>query len=458
MSAPEERMSEQEQRDQGQNGKVGLLERYDQSLLGVFGPPSLVLVEGRGCEVTDAAGRTYLDLLGGIAVNSIGHAHPAWTRAISEQAGRLGHISNFFTSPQQIALAERLLGLIDPAGAVRGTGRAFFTNSGTEAVEAALKLVRAHGNRAEPRRGRILALHQGFHGRTAGALAATWKPAYREPFEPLPGGVEFIEPTLEALAAAVDDSVAGLIVEPIQGEAGVHPLPQGFLRRARQLTRKHGALLIVDEVQSGVGRTGMWFEHQRELGPEDLPDAVTLAKGLGGGFPVGAMLCLTEQAVAGLAPGSHGTTFGGNPLATTAALATLDVIEREELPAHAETLGARLRERLAEVPGVAAVRGRGLLIGFDLEADDGAAPRAVTEARWRGFLINATGPRTLRLAPPLILTAEQAETFLDALPEILAAAAEEKSGAGDAPAQSATAPNHTAQKATAQNRDEGSPR
>ena len=399
-----------------------LLEKYGQSLLGVFGDPSLVLVQGRGCEVTDAAGRTYLDLFGGIAVNAVGHAHPQWVQAIIEQAGRLGHISNFFASAPQIELARKLLEMAEA-----GTeGRVFFTNSGTEAVEAALKLVRAHGNAAacsggRPR-SRILALEKGFHGRSAGALAVTWKPSYREPFEPLPGGVEFITPTCEALRAAMDDSVAGVILEPIQGEAGVHPLPEGFLTEARKLTRTQGALLVVDEVQTGAGRTGRWFEHQCELGPDQSPDVVTMAKGLGGGFPLGAMLCLTSEAAGVLGPGSHGSTFGGNPLAAAAALATLSILEREDLLRHAERLGCWLRGQLERTEGVSQVRGQGLLIGFDLSGPEGAAPAAVTAARRRGFLINATGPCTLRLAPPLILTQEQAETFLEALPEILAEA------------------------------------
>ena len=401
------------------------LDAYRKDLLDVFGQPALVLTEGSGCEVTDAAGRTYLDLMAGIAVNSLGYAHPAWADAVAAQAHRLQHVSNFFTTPQQIELARTLLEIADaPAGS-----RVFFANSGTEANEAALKAVRAHGNAREPRARRILALEHAFHGRTAGALAATWKPAYREPFEPLPGGVQFIPPTAQALEEAMGDDVAGVILEPIQGEAGVHPLPEELLLAARRLTREHGALLVVDEVQTGMGRTGLWLESLRVLGdPGQRPDLITLAKGLGGGFPIGAMLALTPEATGALTPGSHGTTFGGNPLATAAGLATIRALRDEDLLTRAREVGAHLREGLAATPGIGAVRGRGLLIGADLTAPDDeraapAGPDVVAAARRAGFIINATGPNTLRLAPPLVLTADQARTFLDALPGILADAA-----------------------------------
>ena len=401
------------------------LDAYRRDLLDVFGQPVLVLTEGAGCEVTDAAGRTYLDLMAGIAVNSLGYAHPAWVEAVAAQAHRLQHVSNFFTTPQQIELARTLLEIADaPADS-----RVFFANSGTEANEAALKAVRAHGNAREPRARRILALEHAFHGRTAGALAATWKPAYREPFEPLPGGVRFIPPTVQALEEAMGDDVAGVILEPIQGEAGVHPLPEELLLAARRLTREHGALLVVDEVQTGMGRTGLWLESLRALGdPGQRPDLITLAKGLGGGFPIGAMLALTPEATGALAPGSHGTTFGGNPLATAAGLATIRALRDEDLLTRAREVGQVLREGLAVTPGIGAVRGRGLLIGAELAAPDGdraapAGPDVVAAARRAGFIINATGPGTLRLAPPLVLTADQARTFLDALPGILADAA-----------------------------------
>ncbi|MCP3425270.1 acetylornithine transaminase [Rothia sp. AR01] len=407
-------------------GQAGLLADYRRDLLGVFGDPSLVLVEGSGCRVTDADGTEYLDLLAGIAVNSLGYSHPAWVAAIAEQAARLSHVSNFFTSPQQVRLAAELLEIAEsPAG-----GKVFFTNSGTEANEAALKLIRAHGNAGEPRRHRILALRNAFHGRSAGALAATWKEAYRAPFEPLPAGVEFIEPTLEALEAALGDDVAGVILEPIQGEAGVIPLSEEFLRAARRGTRERGALLVVDEVQTGMGRTGLWLESLRSLRGDEAPDVVTLAKGLGGGFPIGAMLTLTPEATGVLTAGNHGTTFGGNPLAMAAGLATVRTIREEGLMAHAVEVGEHLRAALAGVEGVGEVRGRGLLIAFDLldgEAS-GLAPALVAAAREGGFIVNATGPGTVRLAPPLILTRAEADEFVAALPGLLTAARERAAG------------------------------
>ena len=387
------------------------LRRYNSSLMGVFGTPQRVLVRGSGCSVWDADGRQYLDLLGGIAVNALGHAHPFVTSVISSQLATLGHVSNFFTSPTQVALAEKLLGL---AAAPEGS-KVFFANSGTEANEAAFKLARRNRG-ADGTRTKIVALQGAFHGRTMGALALTAKEAYREPFEPLPGGVEHIPfGDLQALRDAVDSSTAALFLEPIQGEAGVRPLPPGYLQAAREITREAGALLIIDEVQTGVGRTGKWFASEGVL-----PDAMTLAKGLGGGFPIGALITFGPAASSLLSAGQHGTTFGGNPVATAAALATVAVIENSNVLAGVRETGALLREGLAGIPGVTEVRGEGLLIGFDLAGD--VAPAAVTAALDAGFLINSTGPHTLRLAPPLILTADQAAGFLAALPQILAAA------------------------------------
>ncbi|GAA1121281.1 acetylornithine transaminase [Arthrobacter flavus] len=390
------------------------LTRYSSSLLGVFGTPQRVLVRGNGCTVWDADGNEYLDLLGGIAVNALGHAHPFVTSVITSQLATLGHVSNFFTSPTQIALAEKLLQL---SAAPTGS-KVFFANSGTEAVEAAFKLARRNSTPAtdgKPARNRILALDGAFHGRTMGALALTAKQAYREPFEPLPGGVEHLPfGSIEALVNAVDDTVAAVIIEPIQGEAGVRPLPPGYLQAAREVTARAGALLILDEVQTGIGRTGSWFAHQ----PSGIvPDAMTLAKGLGGGFPIGALVTFGDTVSSLLAPGQHGTTFGGNPVATAAALATLHTIEATDLLRHAHDVGAWLRAELATAELVTEVRGEGLLIGFDLEGDYAAA--AVTEALLRGFIVNAPTPHTLRLAPPLILTKDQAASFLDALPGIL---------------------------------------
>lgn len=387
-----------------------LLARYNHSLLGVFGTPQRVLVRGAGCHVWDADGKEYLDLLAGIAVNALGHAHPLLSSVISSQLATLGHISNFFTSPTQIALAEKLLALSEaPEGS-----KVFFTNSGTEANEAAFKLARRNAGTPEVPRKKIIALEHAFHGRTMGALALTWKQAYREPFEPLPGGVEWIPAgDIEALRAAVDETTAAVFIEPIQGEAGVIEFAPGYLQAAREITAEAGALLVFDEVQTGIGRTGQWFASAGVL-----PDAMTLAKGLGGGFPIGALIVFGTRTTTLLTPGQHGTTFGGNPVATAASLATLHVIESQELLAHVETVGADLRSKLAALDFVTDVRGRGLLIGLDLEK--AVATAVVNAALEAGFIINAPGPHTLRLAPPLIVTTEQLDTFVAALPTLYA--------------------------------------
>ncbi|MET0979095.1 MAG: acetylornithine transaminase [Paeniglutamicibacter terrestris] len=387
-----------------------LLARYNHSLLGVFGTPQRVLVRGAGCHVWDADGKEYLDLLAGIAVNALGHAHPLLSSVISSQLATLGHISNFFTSPTQIALAEKLLALSEaPEGS-----KVFFTNSGTEANEAAFKLARRNAGTPEVPRRKIIALEHAFHGRTMGALALTWKQAYREPFEPLPGGVEWIPAgDIEALRAAVDETTAAVFIEPIQGEAGVIEFAPGYLQAAREITAEAGALLVFDEVQTGIGRTGQWFASAGVL-----PDAMTLAKGLGGGFPIGALIVFGTRATTLLTPGQHGTTFGGNPVATAASLATLHVIESQNVLAHVETVGADLRSKLAALDFVTDVRGRGLLIGLDLE--QAVAPAVVNAALDAGFIINAPGPHTLRLAPPLIVTTEQLDTFVAALPALYA--------------------------------------
>ncbi len=387
------------------------LARYSTSLMGVFGTPQRVLVRGAGCLVWDADGKEYLDLLGGIAVNALGHANPFVTSVISSQLATLGHVSNFFTSPTQIALAEKLLELTSaPAGS-----KVFFTNSGTEANEAAFKLARRNSGGTGTKRTKIIALEGAFHGRTMGALALTAKEAYRAPFEPLPGGVVHIPfGDVEALKDAVDETVSAVFLEPIQGEAGVRPLPPGYLRAARELTARVGALLILDEVQTGMGRTGKW------LASEDsgiMPDAVTLAKGLGGGFPIGALVTFGAGTSSLLAAGQHGTTFGGNPVATAAALATLHAIESQDVLANVAKVGEHLRSALAALPGITEVRGDGLLIGFDLDAD--VAPAVVQAGLDAGFIVNSPGPRTIRLAPPLVLTIAQADLFLAAFPAIL---------------------------------------
>lgn len=399
-----------------------LLGQYRENLAGVFGDPALVLVSGEGAHVTDADGRRYLDLLAGIAVNALGHAHPAWVRAVTEQAATLAHVSNLFTTPGGISLARKLLEVTQaPEGS-----HVFFANSGSEANEAAFKLARRHGrehpdSRDRPRE-RVIALEHAFHGRTMGSLALTAKEAYRAPFEPLPGGVSHVPATVEALEVELDDTVAAVFVEPVQGEAGVRGLPEGFLARARELTRERGALLVVDEVQSGMGRTGSWLASSAQLPAGQFPDAVTLAKGLGGGFPVGALLTAGPEVSGLLGAGQHGTTFGGNPLAAAAGLATLTAIEDEGLLENTRRVGERLARQLRAVPGVTEVRQYGLLIGVDLEQrgdDDAVAQRLVSAARDAGFIVNATGPATIRLAPPLVVTEEQTDTFTAALPGLL---------------------------------------
>ena len=380
------------------------LERYQRSLMGTFGVPRLVLARGEGCHVWDEDGNRYLDLLGGIAVNALGHAHPALVEAVTRQLGTLGHVSNFFTTEPQVALAERLLSLTGREG------RVFLANSGTEANEAALKLTRRTG------RTKLVAAEGAFHGRTMGALALTSKAAYREPFEPLPGDVTFVPyGDTQALAAAVDERTAAVVLEPIQGEAGVVVPPAGYLAEARRITTEHGALLWVDEVQTGAGRTGEWFAH----GADVAPDVVTLAKGLGGGMPIGACLAYGD-AGALLGPGNHGTTFGGNPVACAAALAVLSTIESEGLLAHARAVGARLRQGLASDERVLDVRGQGMLIGLTLDRPVAAA--VVEVAQEHGFILNACTPDRLRLAPALVLTETEADEVLAAWPDILAAA------------------------------------
>lgn len=383
-------------------------ERYQGAVMNTFGTPKLVLTRGEGSHVWDEDGNEYVDLLGGIAVNALGHAHPALVEAVTSQLQTLGHISNFFASAPQIGLAEKLLSLMVPAGV---DGRVFFTNSGTEANEAAFKITRRTG------RTHLVAMEGSFHGRTLGALAITSKEAYRAPFEPLPGDVTFVPyGDAYALAAAVTDDTAALVIEPIQGEAGVIVPPAGFLAAARAIADRHGALLWFDEVQSGMGRTGEWLA---SAASGVTPDIITLAKGLGGGFPVGACLGL-GVAAALLEPGNHGSTFGGNPVACAAGLAVIRTIESEDLLEHVTVLGQKLRDGLAADPRVAEVTGEGLLIGVALASEKAAEVAAAALAA--GFILNNATAARLRLAPPLNLSVDDAEAFLAAWPAILDAA------------------------------------
>jgi len=377
-------------------------ERYRAAVMNTFGDPQRVLVRGEGCRVWDADGNRYLDLLAGIAVNALGHAHPAIVEAVTRQLQTLGHISNFFASGPQIELAERLLALLD------APGRVFFANSGTEANEAAFKATRRTG------RTTIVAAEGSFHGRTMGALALTSKAAYREPFEPLPGEVRWVPYGDEdALTEAVDETVAAVILEPIQGEAGVVDPPEGYLAAARRITAEHGALLWFDEVQTGMGRTGSWFGHDNS---GVRPDLVTLAKGLGGGIPIGACVALGDAGTL-LGPGHHGTTFGGNPVATAAALAVIATIEDEGLLEAARNRGDQIADGLGRHPRVAAVTGAGLLRGVVLtEPRSAEVQSAALDA---GLIVNAPRPDRLRLTPPLILSEDEAADAIRTLSTVL---------------------------------------
>ncbi|MEV1289332.1 acetylornithine transaminase [Micromonospora sp. NPDC049679] len=391
---------------------TSLVERWSQSLMDNYGTPPLALARGEGAVVVDEAGRSYVDLLGGIAVNSLGHAHPAIVDAVTRQIATLGHVSNLYVAEPTVALAELLLTLTGRPGAV------YFGNSGAEAVEAAFKLSRRTG------RTHVVAAVNGFHGRTMGALALTGQPTKADPFRPLPGEVTHVPyGDVEALAAAVTDRTAMVILEPIQGEAGVVVPPAGYLAAAREITTRHGVLLALDEVQTGIGRTGHWFAHQAE---GVAPDIIMLAKGLGGGLPIGACIAFSDSSVVDPAalftPGSHGSTFGGNPVCCAAALAVLRTIAAEGLLDHVKRVGEQLRRGVEALhhPMISGVRGAGLLLGIVL-----TAPASGTVAgllRDAGFLVNPIQPDVVRLAPPLILTAEQADAFLAALPAALTAA------------------------------------
>lgn len=380
-------------------------DRYGAVMMRAFGTPKRVLVRGEGCRVQDADGAEYVDLLGGIAVNALGHAHPEVCATIAQQVGTLGHVSNFFATPAQVTLAERLREITSPSA------RVFFANSGSEANEAAFKLARLTG------RPRIIAMEGGFHGRTLGALALTHNPAYREPFEPLPGGVEFVPyGDIGALRAVMGPDVAAVVLEPVQGENGVVEPPQGYLTQVRELTRQHGSLMWVDEIQTGMGRCGAWL-----ASAEVDADILTLAKGLAGGFPIGACVAAGDAADL-LQPGQHGSTFGGNPVAAHAALTVMHVIERDGLLEHATRVGSFLADSIMDLqhPIIESVRGRGLLRGIVLTQD--VAPKVADAALDAGYLVNAPRPSVVRIAPPLIITENDVAGFVEALPSILDAA------------------------------------
>jgi acetylornithine aminotransferase len=384
-------------------------QRWDAALMGNYGTPQVVLRHGVGAVVWDVDGKEYLDLFAGLAVNVLGHAHPAIQAAVAQQLGTLGHVSNLAVSEPVVLLAERLK-------ALTGYDRVLFTNSGAEANEAALKVAR----RLRPGGG-FVACDGAFHGRTLGALAVTGQPAKRLPFEPLIGPVSFVPyGDCEALTAAVTDSTAAVVIEPVLGEAGVVVPPAGFLAAARTAAAAHGALLVVDEVQGGIGRAGGWLSHPL-LEPGVSADVVTLAKGLGGGLPIGAVLARGAAATA-LQKGDHGTTFGGNPVVCAAALAVLHVIESEGLLERSTVVGERLRKGIEGLGDdlVDHVRGVGAWLGVVLTRPvAGAVEKAARDA---GFLLNAPAPDVLRLAPPLVVTDTQVDAFLAALPRLLDAA------------------------------------
>ena len=367
--------------------------RWTSALLDTYPTPPVELVSGEGATVTDADGNTYIDMLAGIAVNALGYAHPAIVDAVSAQVARLGHVSNLFGSQPVVEVAEALRARVGD-----DTARVFFCNSGAEANEAAFKLARLTGRR------RILAAERGFHGRTMGSLALTGQPDKRAPFEPMPAGVEFFTygdiEALEALVQQDPGNTAAIILEPIQGETGVIPAPEGFLTKVREICDAHGILFITDEVQTGVGRTGDFFAFQHE---GVLPDVITMAKGLGGGLPIGATIARGKAATL-FTPGSHGTTFGGNPVACAAAKAVLGVVD-EAFLTEVRRKGQLLISAASQVPGVAQVRGRGLMLGVVL--DEAVAKLVVKQGLEEGLILNAPGENVIRLTPPLVISDDE---------------------------------------------------
>ncbi|MGI5395879.1 acetylornithine transaminase [Streptomyces sp. CA-251251] len=397
-------------------GNQELTERWRGALMDNYGTPRLPLVRGEGTRLWDADGREYLDLVGGIAVNALGHAHPAVVEAVSRQIASLGHVSNLFIAEPPVLLAERLLQRFGRDGKV------YFCNSGAEANEGAFKIGRLTG------RPHMVATQGGFHGRTMGALALTGQPGKREPFLPLPGDVTHVpygDP--QALAAAVTEETALVVIEPIQGENGVVVPPPGYLKAARAITAATGALLVLDEVQTGIGRTGHWFEYQAHEGV--LPDVVTLAKGLGGGLPLGATVAF-GRAAEFLRPGHHGTTFGGNPVACAAGLAVLDTIADEGLLDNVKRQSEKIRGGVEALghPLIGHVRGAGLLLGIVLT--EPLAAQVQQAAQDAGILVNAPAPDVVRLMPPLNVGDDVVDAFLGALPGILDQAARAAHGDG----------------------------
>jgi acetylornithine/N-succinyldiaminopimelate aminotransferase len=392
-----------------------LTKRWAAVMMPNYGVPPIALARGEGTRVWDADGRDYLDLYAGIAVSSLGHAHPAVVEAVSKQVATIAHTSNLLAHEPGIRLAERLLQLVG------SDGRVFFCQDGTEANEAALKLARRHGRAFSPSRTRVVAAEGAFHGRTMGSLSITGTPAKREAFEPLPGPVTFVPyGDVAALDDAVDDTVAAVFLETTLGEGGILPAPQGYLAAARKACDRTGALLVIDEVQSGIGRTGHWFT---SLAQGVQPDVITLAKGLAGGLPLGACIGLGAAGTL-FQPGDHGSTFGGNPVSCAAALAVLDTIENDDLLTHVKRVGERWVTAFDGVrhPLLASHRGSGLWRGLVLTSPRAGEVEAA--ARTAGFLVNAVQPDVVRLAPPLILSESDADVFSDALPGILDAVVE----------------------------------
>lgn len=379
-------------------------QRWNETFQSAYGTPSIALVRGKGVDVYDVEGNRYLDFLGGIATNVLGHAHPKIVKAVSRQIGTLSHTSNFYSHPQVVELAEKLKAMTGQA-----TARTFFCNSGAEANEAAIKLSRLTG------RHRIVAAHGAFHGRTMGALSLTGQPAKREPFKPLLKKISHVPyGDVKKLTRAVNKKTAMVILEPIMGEAGVIVPDDNYLKSAREICDKHGALLVLDAVQTGMGRTGTWF------GYEDsgiTPDVITIAKGLGGGLPIGAMIALGRAAEL-ITPGSHGSTFGGNPISCAAGNATIDEIESKRYMKTNRQFGLQIMSALRQIPGISDVRGKGLLIGFDFSKP--IAKKIASELQNRGVLVNAASETTIRIAPAFVITQKNVDEFLRACREVVA--------------------------------------